>query len=386
VDETLLGEPVDRAARLVALSLIEDAQQAAAELTGLAKELRDGDTAGDEALHDFRVAVRRLRSWLRAFEPWLDDDLTRKQRRRISEVADATRISRDARVHLEWLKTARPALTARQRVGHTWLTTRLEAVRSDGVDAALDAATDFAATARKVAHKLESYSATLRESEDAALFGTVLGEQIANRSKKLRARLAKIREFADASDAHRARISVKNLRYLIEPVGKIAGSETIIQMVKSLQDSLGDLHDVHVFAEELVAATEKAAASRARRISEVVLADDKEESEEDRVRRARARDPGPGLLGLARLLHERGVQAFEKVEGNWLNDAGSEFFERVDEFAAELDHRASLGTEIEPPWLERVLDREVTNDQAQRELNPSLAGVVKEENPNQRLP
>ncbi len=80
-DEAMLQEPVDRGVRLVAVSLLEDAQKTAEKLTGLSKELRDGDTDGDEAVHDFRVAIRRLRSWIRAFKPWLRDDLRRKQRR-----------------------------------------------------------------------------------------------------------------------------------------------------------------------------------------------------------------------------------------------------------------------------------------------------------------
>ncbi|HEX9250206.1 MAG TPA: CHAD domain-containing protein, partial [Gemmatimonadaceae bacterium] len=84
-DEAMLQEPVDRGVRLVAISLLEDAQKTAEKLTGLSKELRDGDTDGDEAVHDFRVAIRRLRSWTRAFKPLLRDDVRRKQRRRFSK-------------------------------------------------------------------------------------------------------------------------------------------------------------------------------------------------------------------------------------------------------------------------------------------------------------
>lgn len=96
---------------------------------------------------------------------------------------------------------------------------------------------------------------------------------------------------------------------------------------------------------------------------------DIEESEEDRVRRARARDPGPGLLGLARRLHDSGMQSFGEIDRDWLNDAGAEFFERAGKLAADLRDRATLGTEIEVPtvvtsgelpnWLKDVMDREV---------------------------
>ena len=61
-DESMLREPVDRGVRVVAISLLEDAQKAADKLTSLSKELRDGNATGNEALHDFRVSIRRLRS------------------------------------------------------------------------------------------------------------------------------------------------------------------------------------------------------------------------------------------------------------------------------------------------------------------------------------
>lgn len=352
-DEAMLKEPIDRGARLVAISLLDDAQKAADKLTSLAKELRDGDTAGNEALHDFRVSIRRLRSWFRAFKPWLRDDLRRKQRRRFSRIAEATRIARDASVHLEWLRKERSALSARQRVGQTWLCERLEAQRSDGIDVALSAATKFVPKILKLTRRLDSYRAPVRDTDDTPRFGAVVAERLLKESDELRSQLAAVHSFTDVKRLHRARIAAKNLRYIAEPVSDlIRDGEAMIETLKALQDLLGDLHDVHVFADELVPATEDAAGSRARRVSEVVLADDKDESEDDRVRRARARDPGPGLLGIARLLHERGVHAYAKLESDWLNDAGAPFFERVSEHATELGHRSSRqDMEIEHKYL-----------------------------------
>src|SRR6266566_4108764 len=355
-DEMILREPVDRGVRLVGMSLLDSAQKAGDKLTGLSKDLAEGDSAADEALHDFRVSIRRLRSWVRAFKPWVRDDLSRKQRRRLGGIADATRTIRDATVQLEWLRKERPALSARQRVGQTWLSERLESERRDGADLALAAAADFASRVPKLARRLESYRDSVSEPGGKTRFGAVYGERLLKESEKLRRRLAAVHHFTDVQEAHRARIAAKRLRYVAEPVSNLLrDGDAIIETLKTLQDSLGDLHDVHVFAEELVAATEKAAASRARRVSEVVLSDDEEDSEDDRVRRARARDPGPGLLGLARRLHERGIHAFAEIERDWLNDAGAAFFERVRDLAAEIAYRASRGTEIEHKYLLRQL-------------------------------
>lgn len=356
-DEAMLREPVDRGVRLVAISLLEDAQKMADKLTGLSKELRDGDTAGNEALHDFRVAIRRLRSWVRAFKPWLGDDLRKKQRRRFSRISESTRLARDASVHLEWLRKERSALSARQRVGQSWLSERLEARRSEGIDAALTSATDLAPAIPKLTRRLDSYRAPVRNADDTARFGAVVAETLLSESGELRSQLAAVHGFTDVKQLHRARIAAKNLRYIAEPVSDlIHDGGAMIETLKALQDVLGDLHDVHVFAEELVAATEDAAGSRARRVSEVVLADDKDDSEDDRVRRARARDPGPGLLGIARLLHERGMHTYARLESDWLNDAGAPFFERVSEITAELGRSSSRwDKEIERKFLLKSL-------------------------------
>ena len=102
VEEILLREPVDRGGRLVALSLLADAQVAAHKLTIASAKFREGDASSEDVLHDFRVAIRRLRSWIGVFKPWLGGAASRKQRRRLSKIADATSANRDSTVHLEW--------------------------------------------------------------------------------------------------------------------------------------------------------------------------------------------------------------------------------------------------------------------------------------------
>ena len=57
-------------------------------------------TKDREALHDFRVAVRRLRSVLRAYRRWLGRAAARKARRRFRSLAATTNDGRDAEVQL----------------------------------------------------------------------------------------------------------------------------------------------------------------------------------------------------------------------------------------------------------------------------------------------
>src|SRR5258708_4565997 len=111
-DDTLVAEllkqPVDRAAREVALGLLEQADEAG-------KRLDHPDDP--EALHDFRVAVRRLRSWLRAYKEPLRGSVSGKHRDVLRAVAHATNAGRDAEVHVEWLRARAEFFRGRRRGG-----------------------------------------------------------------------------------------------------------------------------------------------------------------------------------------------------------------------------------------------------------------------------
>ncbi|MCB1009076.1 MAG: CHAD domain-containing protein [Acidobacteria bacterium] len=118
----LLDRPVEEAVRRVALS-----ELARAEIARAALERRDDA----EALHDFRVAVRRLRSHLRAYRKAFDGDPGKKLLRRLRKLGAATNPGRDAEVGLAWVESLGVGLRAGHRRGVDWLTNRLEA-RRDG--------------------------------------------------------------------------------------------------------------------------------------------------------------------------------------------------------------------------------------------------------------
>jgi len=317
VDESCLQEPADRCVRLVALSLLADAQKAGDRLMSVSQELRDGDAGSDDALHDFRVAVRRLRSWIRAFKSSLRDAVSRKQRRRLSAIADATGATRDATVHLVWLREERAALTAQQRVGLSWLREWLETQRKNGSETALAAPRDLDAMVARLTRRLGVYRSPVVAHERPARFGTSLAARLLQAGDELQGELAAIHHATDSGECHRARIAAKRLRHVMEPVSEVASEgNTIIEALKMLQDSLGDLHDTHVFSQEIAS-------------------------------RGKGTGARPGMSHLARRLHERGARAYATVERDWLNDAGASFFDRVRRLAAEIARRASLGTEIE---------------------------------------
>src|SRR5918999_1214042 len=94
----LLSRSPEEGARLLALSFLD---QAAAARPRLA------DPADTEALHDFRVGLRRLRSCLRAYRDCLEDSVPKKLARKLRRLASSTGPGRDAEVQIEWLRGRR---------------------------------------------------------------------------------------------------------------------------------------------------------------------------------------------------------------------------------------------------------------------------------------
>src|SRR5580765_6278481 len=90
----LLTRPADETARRLALRQLDEVVQARAAL----EQADDPD-----ALHDFRVALRRLRSCLRSYREQVKPSVGRRLRRRLRRMARTTGASRDLEVQLQWL-------------------------------------------------------------------------------------------------------------------------------------------------------------------------------------------------------------------------------------------------------------------------------------------
>ena len=269
-DDSRLQQSSARVVRVIALELLDLALTAAGRLGGHARP----DDA--EALHDFRVATRRLRSWLRAWKPHLSDSVTPQACRRLRRVARATGPARDAEVHLEWLRFERAKLRGRQRAGADWLIATLEDEQRVAREDAVASARDFEPVHVKLSKQLHSYTIRLHPGRDAddEPFGKALGDLSREYGADLRRRLDAVRDYGDDTQAHRARIAAKRLRYLLEPFsGARNGGTEIVERLTALQELLGALHDAHVFSGEVTAASAAAAAEQAMAVSEAVVED-----------------------------------------------------------------------------------------------------------------
>ena len=348
----LLAQPVERAARIVALDLLDSAAKARERLD---------DASDPHALHDFRVGVRRLRNWLRALRPWLDDSTPRRARRGLKKAARLTGDSRDAEVHREWIVAQRSALSVRQRRGLAWLLDKVDNEKRDS---------DHLVTTRGVrafdraqstlARKLKTYRMKIDEhaEELPRPLASVMAELVRAQTEKLSRRLTNIESYEDAGRVHKARLAGKRLRYLLEPItAEVEGADRLVRELADLQDVLGSWHDVHVFSQAIGKANDSVAGD---------FPGDTPDIDAAAAAETRSRDIGLGLLALSGRLQERGRQAFGEVRERWPN--ADRFVEEAEAIAETLDTRAGRGTEIERKYLLSGLP-EMPNDATFAEID-----------------
>jgi len=397
-----LRESTHRVVRLVALGHLADAAAARDRLAA------DADS---EALHDFRVALRRLRSWERAFRPYTRDDLPGKLRRRLRDLARDTGASRDLEVHLAWLADQRTSMRRRERAGLRWLLASLEQRKADAdVRLARDVDARFGKLRRKLERALVSYREELQLGDGGraappAPFAEALAPRVRDAARELQDHLSRVHSPADERQAHEARIAAKRTRYLVEPVSKLVPEAAeLVERLKSLQDVLGDLHDAQVFGAEIdalaadagvstrrapptggVPASESAgvpadsasppssavadepSTAAAHSEQSVAVTDaapwpPREAARPDGGRRT-APEIRPGLAAVGARLRARADAAFTQLSGEWLGDRATEFCRDVEALAAHIAEASAAGIEIERKYLLRYLPEEARDGQ-----------------------
>lgn len=288
----LLTQPAPHAARVLAMHRLD-------ELSAAYDAFLSDEAKG---LHDVRVAVRRLRSWLRAYEREIGDTLRRKTKRRLRKLARASNPARDAEVAVEWI-TAQTAAAPRERAGLRYMTQRFE---KESADASAGARAFLKRNMPGVVSALSKELQTYWTKHDVA--GTKPAETMANATRavlrehaeRLRRAASKVESPSDAPRAHRVRIAAKRLRYIVETLTGNATAAALVKRLTTLQDLLGAAHDAHVIAGCIVREIGECAARDARlaAIRAMQLSDDDVVATVPSFSRTRA-----GLMALAVRAH-----------------------------------------------------------------------------------
>ena len=299
-----LEAPIERAARVVALDLLAAAAKHRARLN---------NKRNTEALHDFRVGVRRLRSWLRALDPWLEDSAGRKARRSLRRAARATNASRDADVRLLWLRAQRAQLTPVERPGLSWVIEQVADERAKAFDTHVgQGARAFDRAERKLDRTLREYRVVIADNDGDGSpgFSAVMGQLMREHATALAERLGRVHAIRNTGQIHEARIAAKRLRYLMIPLEEfVPGVRELVDELGKLQDALGDSHDVTSFARE--------------------LADLLRELPEDDEKLA------PGVAAIRTRLRARAAETFAAVQA-WTEGEAKALLERVTTIADAL--------------------------------------------------
>ena len=303
--------PLDLAARAAVARIAEGHLEDAAEALNRIRNPRDR-----AALHNFRVAVRRLRSLLRAYRPWLGRAAGKKVRRRLRELTRVTGAGRDAEVQIEWLEAQRRYLDQRERSGLNWLLRRLRDQKRESYRAARKQLRgDFGHAAKMLGERLDAGDEPGPKRYREA-FSELLQQQVSDFSR----RLAVIAGADDEEAAHQARIRAKRLRYLVEPLRReLPEAHAAVRQLKRLLDLMGKLHDRHLLESDLYAAVEEAATEKARRLHALALAGD-----QATLARERRRDERLGLVALAARARVERDGLFAELQRGWLRDRSRE--------------------------------------------------------------
>jgi len=228
----LLRQRAPTAVRRLLLKLLDAVEQCADRLT---------DSDDSEALHDFRVALRRLNANQRAYRAPLGVKLGKGVRR----LARTTNVARDREVQLDWLRLQRKESAAPARADLDALIHKLERAHEDEREHAYPQwQSAFAKLAVKLRRRLESVPP---DDDTQEIFAVVAGAQLLALGDKLRQGLADIEAHGDDAAVHATRITGKRLRYLLEPLaGTVPGVPPLVKRLKVLQDLLGEIHDCQV--------------------------------------------------------------------------------------------------------------------------------------------
>jgi CHAD domain-containing protein len=294
--EKLARKSAVKGARKLMLQHLEQAVAAS-------ERLPDPDDA--EALHDLRVALRHLRTYLTTYRKLLADAVPARSLDTLRNLTHLTNPARDAEVLVSWI-----AGHSRARRGPASPTTRLRSRLTERHDQLLRElrdrfADDFPQLARRLRRQLDR-----AENGGSRTFGQYTAKQVRRQGRRFRKRLDRIEGIADIAGCHQARIAAKRVRYLLEPFDELRGVSKLIDRLKELQDTLGELHDLHVLLETMSDAPESAHGPKKRGPSE--------------------------LASLASTARRRMTRLYAEVEKHWLDGAGAKLDKNLTQAASSI--------------------------------------------------
>ncbi|CAN5610052.1 hypothetical protein BH09PLA1_BH09PLA1_24810 [soil metagenome] len=212
-----------------------------------------------DAIHDARVATRRLKAALDLLESAIDHRRLRPFARTLRKLRKRLGPLRDLDVMGDHLRELKKEADEERLIAITWLEVRIDELRKLAVNEARDTAPPG-----KMLAKLGTWWGVRDDISEAAavtdsLLADSLSRQIATFAKESNRLVAPMSSDAadavvDRVDPHAIRIAGKSLRYTLEMarVQGFAFSGDVMKSFKRMQDSLGLWHDFIVLTERML--------------------------------------------------------------------------------------------------------------------------------------
>jgi CHAD domain-containing protein len=202
-----------------------------------------------EAVHEFRTTLRRLRTTLKLYRLDVDWGLSPEGGRALKRLASRSGECRDLEIGRAWLGARAGEMT---RGAPTSLMGLIDRVAADERAARTRLRRAIGRSFPLVRRELLRAARTpagrvTPEPRETANTGSVLRRLITETTARVEAAVRAIQSVTDVTGNHRARIAVKQLRYLLEPVAaELEGGKAAVARLADLQATLGDLHDRHM--------------------------------------------------------------------------------------------------------------------------------------------
>lgn len=196
--------------------------------------LDDDGEPNAEAVHDMRVAARRLRAVLALF----GNSRMQALEPQVKALQDALGAIRDVQVHRDWLLSRQSDVPAAPDLAR-----RIDQERP-GADKKLRAA--LKAWTGAIAPALERALSTARPP--GRLGGKRVGQAVCRAASRLERRVPEVDDELEPRAAHALRIAAKKLRYVAELArpGYPKRARRLLDVLEPFLDQLGELHDTDV--------------------------------------------------------------------------------------------------------------------------------------------
>jgi len=211
-----------------------------------------------DALHDFRVALRCLHSWLKAFAGTIN--IENRVIKDISSLAAATNRCRDMEIFDQWLhrqithNTLKPTLQYVSLIHH-----QLEQDRRSSIGCI---STHWPAIKNSMHHALKPTGHINVRAAFIDHAQPILKLRLSRLSGQVNQIISAKESQTSHKQLHKCRITIKQIRYLLEPFKTVnSPCKQSVHDLKLLQQQLGACHDLFVFTTTLQRASSQSPTS-----------------------------------------------------------------------------------------------------------------------------